>query len=369
MLPLKKEFGAIVSSIITLGPFHSAWRGPQRFVLTIDGEQVTDVEHHTDFNARGCAERIPRLHMSEALHLVARICGTCGVAHVLSFCLAIEQLCGLQPGERAQFIRSAAAELERAAMHLSAAGRVIDAVGMASAAHMLMSLCHQARLALQRLLGAMVAPDTIIPGGVGHALSAAEREELLVALTRLNRSLYRQIDLLIDDRALLARILDVGTLSRTAAEQLGVRGPIARASGIGRDTRIDQPYDAYAQVQMKPIVQEGGDVHARLVVLLVEALESVKLAEQFMRELPDGKWQGRIPTEFPKGRAYAVVEAARGPLRYLLESDGQRLSRVQIEPPRQLDRLLVRTLLANASVDNAVAIIASADHCTSCAEG
>ncbi len=357
-----------MSSIITLGPFHQAWRGPQRFLLTIDGEHVSDVEHHTDFNSRSCAERIPRLNMSEALHLVGRICGTCGVAHVLSFCLALEQLCDIQPGERAQYIRSAAAELERAAMHLSAAGRVIDAVGMASAARLLISLCHQARLALQRLIGSLAAPNTLIPGGLGHSFSATEREELLVALTRLNRSLYRQVDLLIDDRALLARILDVGMLSRKAAEQLGVRGPIARASGIGRDTRVDQPYDAYAHVQIKPIIQEGGDVHARLVVLLVEALESVKLAEQFINELPDGKWQGRIPTEFPKGRAYAVVEAARGPLRYLVESDGQRITQVQIEPPRQLDRLLIRTLLSNAYVDNAVAIIASADHCTACAE-
>lgn len=357
-----------MSSILTLGPFHPAWRGPQRFLLTIDGEQVTDVEHQGDFNTRGCAERIPRLNMPQALHLVARICGTCGVAHALSFCLALEQLCNIQPGQRAQYIRSAAAELERAAMHLSAAGRVIDAVGMPSAARLLIGLCHQARLALQRLIGSLAAPDTLLPGGLGHALSAGDREELLVGLTRLNRSLYRQVDLLIDDRALLARILDVGTLPRKAAEQLGVRGPIARASGIGRDTRVDQPYEAYAHIPMKPIIQEGGDVHARLVVLLVEALESVKLAEQFIRELPDGKWQGRIPVEFPKGRAYAVVEAARGPLRYIIESDGLRLTQVQIEPPRQLDRLLIRTLLSNACIDNAVAIIASADHCTSCAE-
>ena len=91
------------------------------------------------------------------------------MAHALSFCLALEQLCELQPGERAQYIRSAAAELERAAMHLSAASRVIDAIGMASAARLLVGLCHQARLALQRLIGSLAAPDTLLPGGLGHA--------------------------------------------------------------------------------------------------------------------------------------------------------------------------------------------------------
>ena len=55
-------------------------------------------------------------------------------------------------------------------------------------------------------------------------------------------------------------------------------------------------------------------------------------------------------------------------IRYVVESDGRRITRVRIDAPRQIDRLLARTLLANALLDNAVAIIASVDTCTACAE-
>jgi Ni,Fe-hydrogenase III large subunit len=41
---------------------------------------------------------------------------------------------------------------------------------------------------------------------------------------------------------------------------------------------------------------------------------------------------------------------------------------VRIDTPRQLDRLLARTLLSDALIDNAVVIIASTDPCTACAE-
>ena len=60
---------------LALGPFHPAWRGPQRFVLRLNGEQIADIEYHDGFNERGCAERLPRLDLPQALHLVTRICG------------------------------------------------------------------------------------------------------------------------------------------------------------------------------------------------------------------------------------------------------------------------------------------------------
>jgi Ni,Fe-hydrogenase III large subunit len=55
-------------------------------------------------------------------------------------------------------------------------------------------------------------------------------------------------------------------------------------------------------------------------------------------------------------------------IRYAIESDGRRITRARIDAPRQIDRLLARTLLANALLDNAVAIITSVDTCTACAE-
>jgi Ni,Fe-hydrogenase III large subunit len=357
-----------VSYTLALGPFHPAWRGPQRFVLKLSGERIADIEYYDGFNERGCAERLPRLDLPQALQLVTRICGACSFAHSLAFCQALELLCKLTVTERAALLRCIAAELERIASHLQAAATVLGALGMEARADALRPLREQALEGLHLMGGARVIPDLCLPGGLRRDLTARGREELLVMLPKLNRALYRFIDGAIDHRALLARTIDVGALPRAAAEQFGVRGPLARASGIPRDTRADHPYAGYVQLDFKPITQEGGDVYARLMLLLLEAYESVKLVEQALEQLPEGAAQGALPDELRPGQAVGVAEGPRGMVRYQIESDGRRITGARIDAPRALDRLLARTLLSGTLIDNVVAIVASTDHCTACAE-
>jgi len=357
-----------VSYSLALGPFHPAWRGPQRFILRVDGERVADLEYRDGYNERGCAERVPRLDLPQALFLVSRICGTCSVAHALAFCQALESLCDLSVSERAVLLRTAAAELERAASHLAAAATTLETLGLDVNAALLRDMRETTLGAMTRLSGARLAPDFCIPGGVKRNLSAPDREEILLKLPKLSRALYRIVEGMIDSRALLARAVDVGGLPRTAAEQYGVRGPQARASGIGRDARADHPYAAYGALPFRLITQEGGDLYARLLVLVLEAYESLKLADAALQHLPAAEWQGEFPMTLKRGTASSAVEGPHGMIRYTIESDGQRLTKTRIDTPRQLDRLLVRTLLAGALVDNVVPIIASCDVCTACAE-
>ncbi len=361
--------GGCVSYTLALGPSHPAWRGPQRFVLTVNGERTTDIEFSTDHQMQGWAERLPRLAFSEALHRAARICTSSSIAHALALCSAIEQLCGLEVGQRAMALRGCAAELERLAAHLEAAQRVIWALGVEPVAETLANMAVAARQALAVLAGNPEAPDLLTPGGVLHDLTQADRNMLLTTLPKLNRVLYQTIERLIDSSPILRRTVDIGTLPRSAAEQFGVRGPLARASGIARDVRVDQPYGIYRELPVRAITQDGGDLYARLMVLLLEAYESLKLAEQMLRELPDADPpQKHDLAEAGPGIAQAEVEGPHGPLRYSIEGAGDRLKRVMIQTPRQLDRLMIRTLLSGALIDNTVAIIASADHCPYCAE-
>lgn len=360
--------GGSVSYTTVLGPFHPFLPGPQRFVLQVNGEHITDVQFSDGYNARGCAERLTRLDLPQALHLVTRICGTCSFAHSLAFCQALEQLCSITVPERAAFLRCFVAETERVAAHVYTAAQVLEAVGMAARAETLRQVREAALSALKLYSGARVIPDVCVPGGMRRNLNPQQVEELLVVLLKLNRHLYHTADELVEHRALLARTVDVGSLPRSAAEQFGVRGPLGRASGLAHDARLDHPYAAYPQLTFHLTTQEGGDVYARLMLLLLEALESTKLAEQALQQLPEGDWQGALPDTLPRGQASGVVEAPRGMLRYMLESDGRKLSRVQIDAPRQIDRLLARTLLSNALLDNVVVIIASCNICTACAE-
>lgn len=357
-----------MSYTLALGPFDANWRGPQRLVLTIEGEVVTDVEYRGEYNERGCADRIPRLNLEQALHLVSRICGSDSQAHTLAFCQALEALLGRQVPERAAYLRCAVAELERMVSHLLALTTLFDTLGQSHFADRLRKLTEGAHQAMQLLTGSRGLPDMCLPGGVRKDLDEAQRSELLTLMGKLNRRLFGLIDRTIDGPALLARTVNVGVISGTAAAQFGLRGPLARASGLTADLRRDQPYAAYDQLPPQQIVQEGGDVYARLVLLLLEALESGKLVEQAIDRLPAGDWQGKLPTDLVAGSASSAVESPHGMLSYRLESDGRRITGAVIDAPRQLDRLLARTLLMGALLDNVPLIVNSTDPCVACAE-
>src|SRR5262249_14221088 len=98
------------------------------------------------------------------------------------------------------------------------------------------------------------------------------------------------------------------------------------------------------------------------------ALESIKMSEELLADLPTGKWQGALPAELPAGEGSGMVETPRGALRYHVQSEGHRLSEGQIDAPRQLARLLARALLVGALVDDVPLIVQSLDVCTACGE-
>ena len=61
-------------------------------------------------------------------------------------------------------------------------------------------------------------------------------------------------------------------------------GPIARASGVVRDLRKDEPYLAYKDFDFKVICATAGDCYARYLVRMEEMRESLKIIQQADRE-------------------------------------------------------------------------------------
>jgi Ni,Fe-hydrogenase III large subunit len=282
----------------------------------------------------------------------------------MALCQAIEALLGLEPPPRAAWLRVAAAELERAGSHLATLAALFEILGMATLGAAFAEQGQAARAALTTLTRGRPG-DWLRPGGLGREPSAEELEALGRAARVLER-LFLIAERALAARPLLARTVDVGVISQGAAAQFGLAGPLARAAGLGADLRRDAPYAAYGELHPDVAPQEGGDVYARILVLLLESLESLKLVERAASELPEGPWRGELPETLPTGAATAAVEAPRGPLRYSVESDGRRIMTVSAQVAPQLDRLLARTALAHAALDDAALIIVSTDPCDSC---
>nr|WP_255604512.1 hypothetical protein [Oscillochloris sp. ZM17-4] len=346
---------------MTLEPAAAAWLGPQRLVLKVDAERIADVEYRLDLAAR------PRAAGKSALlQEVARICPTCAHAHCLAFSLAVEALLSCEVPLRASRLRLVAAELERAASHMGTLEAIFATMGLSHLAASLAGLRDTAAQGLALLDGGPEGGALILPGGLRRDLSDEQQAELRQQIAVASRRLYQIVDSVIDQRLILARTVDVGALSGPAAGQFGLRGPLARASGIADDVRLDAPYGAYNALSPQLITQESGDVYARMVLLLLESLESLKLSDRALDNLPDGPLSAQMPSSLPAGEGAAVVEAPRGALRYRVESDGRRISGYQAAPAPQLDRLLARTILSQALPDDAVLIALSTDPCSAC---
>src|SRR5438477_2500212 len=68
------------------------------------------------------------------------------------------------------------------------------------------------------------------------------------------------------NRIFIERTQGIGVLSKELAIDLGCTGPMARASGVVRDLRKDEPYLSYADFDFKVICAQEGDCYARYLV-------------------------------------------------------------------------------------------------------
>ena len=360
-------WGNCVTYALTLGPFHAAWRGPQRFILDVDGESITNIDCHTGMNARNCAEIITRSSLLEATALVHRVCGTCSNAHAVAFARAIESLNQLSVPIHARILRVILCELERIVMHLAGAATICDIVGVTQHSADLRQLQFAATTLLLEVVGKRPDHVTIVPGGVTFEPTARTQQTLQAGISSFIKALYRSIDTLIDAHRLLARTVNVGVLSNQVANQLAVGGIVGRASGIGIDQRFQHPYDAYGMLEGTMVTQDGGDVYARLMVMLLEAHESAKLIDQANRQLKGGRAAEPF-TDSINGTAVGSAEGPRGLITYAVTAARGQFISCDIRVTRQMDRALIQALAANAQIDDLVAIIASTDACSACAE-
>jgi NADH-quinone oxidoreductase subunit D len=75
---------------------------------------------------------------------------------------------------------------------------------------------------------------------------------------------YDEVDrLLTKNRIFVDRTKGIGYLSKEDAINFSASGPIARASGVERDLRRDEPYLAYEDLDFNVVCSKGGDCYAR----------------------------------------------------------------------------------------------------------
>lgn len=353
-----------VDMMLNMGPQHPATHGVFRMVLTVDGERVADVTPHIGYLHRGSEKLAENESYGQVVTLFDRLDYVSNLNNELIFCRAAERLMGVEPPERAQYIRTILAELNRLASHLLFLGTyAIDLGGMTP---IMYGFRERERIQnlFESVTGARMMHNFIRIGGVKEDVPPGFAPRVRALLDDVERGVDEIDRLLTFNEVFLARTRGVGVIDAPTAVSCGLTGPSLRASGVAYDVRKDYPYEAYPYLSYKVPIGENGDCWDRYYMRVLECRESASMVRQCLDQMEDGPVtaQMRRIARPPKGEVYAHGENPRGDIGVFLVSDGtDKPYRVKVRAPSFCNLVALRPMMRNAYIADAVAILGSLD--------
>ena len=326
---------------VGVGPIHAGVIEPGHFRFMCHGEQVLHLEIQLGYQHRG-AEAMLLLRPPQSLTpLVETIAGDSSIAYAWSYCNAVEALGGVQVAAGCEQVRGIALELERIAMHLAALTGLATDIAFLQGGATLGRLRTAIINATMRVCGSRFGRGWLRPGGVRHGITEVLRQDLQETLRVFARDAAQVHALMLGARSVRARLQGVGVVGTQVAQDLGLVGLVARASGLAMDARTSQPGRLYAGNPLPVLTQATGDCWARMQLRMRE----IEVCTQWIQHLLQGPADAMAASTAPApGRlaplslCVSVQEGFRGPVVQVLETaaDG-RLLHYKVQDPSLLN--------------------------------
>jgi NADH-quinone oxidoreductase subunit D len=326
-LPPGIELEKVDERIMTLnvGPQHPV-SGHMRLIIKIDGDYIVSCDPDPGYVHRGEEKMAEyRNYIQNIPHLERPIIhDSCNILY--PYCLAVEDLLGIEVPERAKYVRVIASELNRCVYTLYWLGIYGIFLGHST---MFMWPMGDRELfidLLEAMSGARVTHAYFVPGGVRNDLPANFEERCLRQVNYFEKRLKEYEAIFYQNPVLKQRTEGTGVLSRMDAIRLGTTGSVLRASGVDFDVRKKEPYDVYDNLDFETQVLREGDSYARSRVPYLDMLESCRIIKDALKKMPKS---GSVRTKLkpnPKGgndEAYRRVESGRGSLGYHIISNNR----------------------------------------------
>jgi NADH-quinone oxidoreductase subunit D len=279
----------------------------------------------------------------------------------------VERLAGVSAPPRAQAIRQILLELERLHSHMLWVGVAAHEAGFDTLFMYSWRDRETVMDILESFTGNRVNYSANVLGGVKYDLGPAQAESIQRGLDFLEKRLQYYLKVVTNDESFLQRTRGVGTMTTAEAEALGAIGPVARASGVHRDLRVDSPYLLYADFPATMITATAGDLHARFIVRIQELFESIRIIRAVMERIPAGELSVRFPRKVREGETVVRIEAPRGGLFYFIKSDGsENPYRVKIRTPSLRNFMSVLVGSVGHQLADIPMILSGIDPCFSC---
>ena len=300
--------------VLDLGASHPSTHGALRVALVLDGDVITAAEPVVGLLHRGAEKLFEVRDYRQALVLANRHDWLSAFSNELGIAIAVERMMGLEVPDRAQWLRTLLAELNRVLSHLMFLGASLPGFPCFAEREGVQTVLEEATGGRMHYMANRV-------GGLLQDVPAGWTGRVRAAVDAVRRVLPALASTL---GSSLGRTAGVGVLAAGDVLSYGVTGPVARASGVDVDLRRDDPYLMYDALDMPVVTGVDGDVLTRFRCLLDQVAVSLDLSDRCLDRLPPGAVNVRLPKSVraPEGATYCWTENPLGAMGYYLVSRG-----------------------------------------------
>jgi len=347
--------------LLNMGPQHPSTHGVLRIVLELDGERIVKATPDLGYLHRGVEKLSEGLAYMQVIPHTDRLDYICAMANNYAYVRAVEKLLNITVPERAEYIRTIVAEMQRILGHLFWLGTQALDIGAMTVFFWTFRERETLLDMFEKLCGARLTLNYYRIGGVDSDFTPELVQRLKAFLDTFPEKVHEYDSLIASNRIWLGRTKKVAVISAEDAISFGCTGPVLRGSGVAYDVRKFEPYGAYDKVEWEVPIGKNGDTYDRYWIRMEEMRQSARIIKQCLEQMPPGPIMADVPQYIPppkphvmrdmeslihhfiiftqgfkppKGETYCGTEAPKGELGFFIVSDGSpRPYRLKIRAP------------------------------------
>ena len=321
---------------VAVGPIHAGVIEPGHFRFMCHGENVYHLEIMLGYQNRDVENLMLEAPSNQ---LAESIAGDSVIAYNTAYSQVMESLCGIKISNKAELIRKAALEMERIAIHIGDMGAISGDIAYSMGAAVFGVTRTLVINTLLEWSGSRFARGLVAVGGVNFDLSQELVKSTLKTLDKVEADVVRMTKTMLKNSTVMSRLEKTGTVSAERAEEIGLVGIAARASGYPLDSRFDFPDKWVEELDLKQKkFKAKGDVNSRFKIRYKEIKQSISMVRKILAKLDDYKNEEILVSKEDiysrDSFVVSIVEGWRGEVVHVAMTDGfGNLSSYKIKDP------------------------------------
>ena len=378
--------------VLNWGPLHPGTHGTIWFLFDMEGEYVRNCDIILGQLHRGVEKIAENLTYTQFIPYTDRMDYISALCSQVAYVNAVEKLLGVEPPEKAKWIRTMMCELQRINSHLLWLGTF--ALDLGALTIFLYAFREREKIMdiIEGISGIRLNSSYIRIGGVAKDLPEGALDVIEHFTNDFPQKLEEYETILTRNRVWLKRNVDIGIISEEDVYQYGLTGVVARSAGVPYDIRMIQPTDAYDKVDFEVPLGTVGDCYDRYLLRMEEMRQSNNIVKQCVKKLREMEDDDYIFTEnpyvlptleevfnsiesmvkdftlrvygeqAPEGEIYLSGENPRGELGFYINSKGEgKPYRLRIRSGAFYNLQIFTELIKGRTVADAVVLLGSLD--------